>query len=184
MGIDAKLFVVGIQPLVILRRTGLGLEIQKLKLPIAAQEQVNFTCQDVAFLLQRNIHFGLDNPLHLLLVLVEVVHHMLEGLLALFWANRTYTAICQMAEVEIEHLPDRGLAEAVPFSIQHAAVDIFDSLVNQGAKEDFGRPGRREVVVPEELILSGTGLVDLQVTGEAESSLQSHSLTETEEQRL
>lgn len=47
-------------------------------------------------------------------------------------------------------------------------MDIFYGLVNQSPEKDFGRPGWRKVIIPEDLILPGANFIDFEVVGETE----------------
>src|ERR1700758_2550417 len=75
-----------------------------------------------------------------------------------------------------KQLADAHLVQSVEFAVQDDPMDLLNRLGPQQTEEDHRRARGCEVVLAEELILARTGLVNLQVTGEAVGLLDRHAL--------
>src|SRR5437016_3299069 len=144
-----------------------GFEVEQFQLAIAAEQQVHLANEDVAVLLQRYVHLGLDDPAHFGLVLMKIIQHLRKGGFLGRIADGTHVGKAQEAKGPLEQDADTRFVYRSKAAVESDTMDFLDRLMDEQAEEDHRRARRREVVFAEKLVLPRTRLVDFEVAGEA-----------------
>ena len=113
-----------------------GLKIQQLESAITSKQEVHLASEYVAILLQRHVHFRLDYPAHLVLILPEVVHHLPECGFFRRVANGPNIGDAQEAEGAVEQLTNARRVQRVEVAFKCYAMDLLNCLVHEQTKED------------------------------------------------